>query len=211
MTPARTVIAVAIILVAGAVARPSASGPMGLYGIVEKVVFEPNETAPERIQVWGAFAYVEGGSATGLQTSAAKRGYLYFRLPTTDASKTPAAKREWADLKAVAGTGQAVAFGRWGYIGGFGALQPDANHSARNHLRGRACGGATTDLRVRPESETPASPAAINPTWGSSGSPRRPTARSSNAPRCAEEVAAGRRLQRIDYHGRAPPAPGPQL
>ena len=39
-----------------------ASGPLGIYGIVEKVVFEPNEQAPERIQLWGAFAYVDGAA-----------------------------------------------------------------------------------------------------------------------------------------------------
>ena len=60
----------------------TASGPLGIYGIVERVVMEPNEKAPERIQVWGAFAYVDGMAGEGLTVSAAKRGYLYFRLPT---------------------------------------------------------------------------------------------------------------------------------
>ncbi len=56
--------------------RLIASGPVGIYGIVEKVVFEPNERSPERIQVWGAFAYVDGGANSGLGVSAVKRGYL---------------------------------------------------------------------------------------------------------------------------------------
>ena len=91
-------------------ARLSASGPVGIYGIVEKVVFEPNEQSPERIQVWGAFAYVDGGANSGLAVSSVKRGYLYFRLPASNvasARDVEAVKTEWADLKAVAGTGQA--------------------------------------------------------------------------------------------------------
>lgn len=147
----------------------STSGPVGIYGIVEKVVFEPNEQSPERIQVWGAFAYVEGGRNQPLQVSAAKRGYLYFRLASayTTPAEMEAAKREWADLKAVAGTGQAVGFGTWGYIGGFGALQPDAHPSAPSVILERIPqGGARTDLRVRPAGETPTYPATYQTNAG---------------------------------------------
>jgi hypothetical protein len=101
----------------------TASGPLGIYGIVEKVVFEPNETSPERIQVWGAFAYVDGyAHSLGLTVSAPKRGYLYFKLSDfANRAQVEAVKNEWADLKAVAATGQVVGFGRWGYI----ATTPD--------------------------------------------------------------------------------------
>jgi len=44
--------------------RALASDPVGVYAIVDKVVFEPNETNPERIQVWGAFA-LSGEPFTG--------------------------------------------------------------------------------------------------------------------------------------------------
>src|SRR5688500_8246933 len=110
----RKLILAFVVLLAGAV-NLGASGPLGIYGIVEKVVFEPNEQSPERIQVWGAFAYVDGGVGSSLTVSAPKRGYLYFRLGSSADSLV---KNEWADLKSVAGTGQAVGFGRWGYIGG---------------------------------------------------------------------------------------------
>jgi hypothetical protein len=33
-----------------------ASDTMAFFGIIEKVVFEPNPGAPERVQLWGAFA-----------------------------------------------------------------------------------------------------------------------------------------------------------
>jgi len=141
------------------VGRLAASGPLGIYGIVERVVLEPTETAPERIQVWGAFAYVDGLNQ-GLGVSAAKRGYLYFRLPTTPSSgEVDVIKNEWRDLRAVAGTGQAIGFGQWGYIGAFGGLQPDATSGNPPYILERTAGNPLTDLRVRPASEVPRSPA----------------------------------------------------
>jgi hypothetical protein len=104
-----------------------ASGPLGIYGIVDKVVFEPNEQSPERIQVWGAFSFFED-AREGLKVSPAKRGYLYFSLPTTSANSSMT-KKEWSDLKAIAGTGQTVGFG-----------------------------GFQTERRVRPPSESPQMP-----------------------------------------------------
>jgi hypothetical protein len=143
--------------------HPTASGPLGIYGIVEKVVLEPDEKAPERIQLWGAFAYVDGVVGQGLTVSAAQRGYLYFRL---DRSQVEAIKNEWADLKAVAGTGQAIGFGRWGYIGGFGGLRPDMRSNMPPYILERAPGNPQTDLRVRPASEAPVSPALYQTNTG---------------------------------------------
>jgi hypothetical protein len=118
-----------------------ASGPVGVYAIVEKVVFEPSESAAERVQVWGAFAYAEiGGTPGSSGVSAARRGYLYFRLPDVvpgfNESVIAAVRREWADLKAVSGTGQAVAFGRWSYFGNFesGPLVLDRDPQAAESL-----------------------------------------------------------------------------
>jgi hypothetical protein len=84
--------------------KSTASELVGLYAIVDRVVLEPNEQSPERIQVWGTF------SATR-DTGVAKRGYLYFRAPFQPEFRD-AALKEWKDLKAVAGSGQAVAFGQ---------------------------------------------------------------------------------------------------
>src|SRR5687768_719730 len=114
MKAARLVIVIAAACV-GATSL-SASGPLGIYGIVDKVVFEPDDRAPERVQVWGAFAYVD--SWPGGSVSAARRGYLYFTLPQrvgTTPGEVELIRREWADLKAVAGTAQAVGFGEWRY------------------------------------------------------------------------------------------------
>jgi hypothetical protein len=150
------------------VANLTASGPIGIYGIVEKVVFEPTEQSPERIQVWGAFAYVDGGANSALAVSPVKRGYLYFKLPPASvatARDVEAVKKEWADLKAVAGTGQAIGFGSWGYIGN--GLQPQVRGTMPPYILERAPGGgAQTDLRVRPASEAPTVPAAYQTEFG---------------------------------------------
>jgi hypothetical protein len=148
-----------------------ASGRIGFYGIVEKVVFEPNEAAPDRIQVWGAFMYVDGGASQNFATSTAKRGYLYFRLKSqlvANADKElEMKKKEWADLKAVAGTGQAVGFGAWGYIASFDVLQPDRVAALPSYLYERKPnGGEQTDLRVRPATEAPSNPATYQTETG---------------------------------------------
>jgi hypothetical protein len=149
----------------------SASGPLSIYGIVEKVVFEPNERTPERIQVWGAFAYAhvkyftraEGDPSPNLST--AHRGYLYFRLPASGES-VETVRREWADLKAVAGTGQAVGFGGWGHTGRFEGLRSDAQNKSASILERSPRGDQQADLRVRPASEMPAAPTAYQTNAG---------------------------------------------
>src|SRR2546427_12470263 len=61
MKTARAILVVGVLLFVAA--DLIASGPVGIYAIIEKVIFEPSEQAPERIQIWGAFAVVEGGLA----------------------------------------------------------------------------------------------------------------------------------------------------
>jgi hypothetical protein len=165
MRPLRFVVAIVALAMTALPLR--ASGPLGIYGIIERVVFEPNETAPERVQVWGAFAYGEIGMSQG--TSPAAKGYLYFKLPTETAGsqEITAVKNEWRDLKSVAGTGQAVGFGTWGYIGAFSQLTPETKSSNPPYiLERRPSGGTTTDMRVRPATETPSNPAAYQTNVG---------------------------------------------
>jgi hypothetical protein len=78
----------------------------GVYARIDKVVFEPNATAPERIQVWGAFALASKQDRNSYDP--AERGYLYFSLKP---GKEDVCRKEWADLKAVTGTGELVGFG----------------------------------------------------------------------------------------------------
>ena len=101
-----TKILCAAALLAGAASAARASDPTGIYAFVDRVVFEPSETAPERVQVWGGFALAKTENRDDYHN--AERGYLYFKLRPGDED---ICKKEWADLKSVAGTGQIVAFG----------------------------------------------------------------------------------------------------
>jgi hypothetical protein len=79
---------------------------IGVYARVDKVVLEPNTAAPERIQIWGAFALASKQDRNSYETP--ERGYLYCSLKP---GKEEVCRKEWADLKAIAGTGQIIGFG----------------------------------------------------------------------------------------------------
>lgn len=127
-------IAVLALLIPATAAMPVASGTIGIYAIIDRVVFEPNEQSPERLRVHGAFAFVDGGVGRPLGVTVARRGIMRFRIPTAaDVSadtNVAVIKREWADLKSVAGTGQAVGFGGWFYFGQFANFRPDGTDAA---------------------------------------------------------------------------------
>jgi hypothetical protein len=85
-----------------------ASDRTGVYARIDKVVMEPDDRAPQRIQIWGVFSMADVRNP--FDYLPAHAGYLYFSLP----GNTTLALREWTDLRAVAGTSQIVAFGsRW--------------------------------------------------------------------------------------------------
>lgn len=93
-----------------------ASDPVGVYAMVERVVFEPNDTAPMAVQVWGAFTLAVQPTSRAYKPedaySAPARGYLYY---TCDPAKQSICAAEWNDLKSVAGKTEVVGFGaRWG-------------------------------------------------------------------------------------------------
>ena len=99
----RHLAALALLLAVAPAAR--ASDPVGIYAVVDRVVLEPSSGPPERVQVWGAFALAEG---SGDRYAPPVRGYMYFSLAR---GKEDVCRREWADLKKVAGTRQCVALG----------------------------------------------------------------------------------------------------
>ena len=79
---------------------------IGAYARIDKVVLEPSTGAPERVQIWGAFAIANKKDRSTYDP--AKRGYLYYSLKP---GKEEVCRKEWADLKAIAGTGRIVGFG----------------------------------------------------------------------------------------------------
>jgi len=90
------------------IAKLNPSKNIGIFAIVDKVVFEPDEKSPERIRIWGVFV-VPVPMSSGLYKEP-QRGFLYFR---TAPGMELAPKREWGELKAIAGTGQGVGFAQY--------------------------------------------------------------------------------------------------
>jgi hypothetical protein len=139
----------------------ASGGMLGIFGILDKVIFEPDEAHAERIQLWGSFGYAD--CCGGL--SNVERGYLYFKLPPGTAtggtrSTVTLIHNEWADLKSVAGSGQAVGFGFWSDAGAVRGLQRTGQVSTGTYVvRFAPVDTAQHELRVRPASEKPQSPA----------------------------------------------------
>ena len=100
------VLAVILTLSITAYRTDAFSDPTGIYARVDKVVLEPNPTTPERIQIWGAFALATKENRNTYDP--AQRGYLYFSCKP---GQVEICRKEWADLKEIAGTGQVVGFG----------------------------------------------------------------------------------------------------
>ena len=83
-----------------------ASDMVGIYTVIEKVVLEPSGASPQQIQIWGAFALSDQKS--GSSYGPAQRGYMYYACP---AGQDTVCRKEWEDLKSVAGKDIGVGFG----------------------------------------------------------------------------------------------------
>jgi hypothetical protein len=124
MRTSRLVVLLVIGLLGEAAAALPASDPVAVYARVDRVVLAPDTVAPKTIQVFGVFSVATSDDRNTYEPPA--RGYLYFTL----AGEAALARREWADLKAIAGKRQIVALGN----------------------------RYTTKLRVRAETDPPADP-----------------------------------------------------
>lgn len=100
----RAAVAVAI-AIGGLAAAGPAPDPIGIYAIIEQVVFEPPTGTPARVQVWGAFALAEPAHNF---YAPPKRGYMYFTCPPDQRARCDA---DWADFRWHAGSGKAIGFG----------------------------------------------------------------------------------------------------
>jgi hypothetical protein len=100
----KVMVAALACVIAGTAIVVQASDRIGVYAVVDRVVFEPNDQNPERIQIWGAFAVATRNDRDNYD--AVQRGYLYFTADRSDAMT----RAEWNDLKSVAGTKRIVGF-----------------------------------------------------------------------------------------------------
>jgi hypothetical protein len=94
-----------LIVIGAAVAALRASDRVAVYARIDKVVLTPDSAMPQTVQVFGVFSLAKANDPNAYEPPA--RGYLYFTLAGDEAL----VRREWADLKSVAGTRQIVAFG----------------------------------------------------------------------------------------------------
>jgi hypothetical protein len=104
----KTRLLAAVLAICCVVVVARASDRVAVYAKVDRVVLEPNGDAPNTIQIWGVFSVAQKNDPNDYLP--ASKGYLYYAL----AGNVDVVRREWADLKSVAGTGEFVAFGsRW--------------------------------------------------------------------------------------------------
>lgn len=101
---ARLLVGIAILL-GFATATARASDPIGVFALVDKVTIQPTPENPQTIQIWGVFCLAK--KETRNEYHPPKRGYLYYALP---GDKPEAARKEWNDLRQIAGTGAIIGF-----------------------------------------------------------------------------------------------------
>lgn len=104
---------IVILLSAAAAIHVGASVPVGVFAYIDKVVLEPADAEPQRVQIWGAFALWD--ERTGLGFRAPERGYLYY---SCSREQIGICRNEWADLKSIAGSGQIIGFGSRSLVAG---------------------------------------------------------------------------------------------
>ncbi len=96
-----------MIVAALSIRTAQASGPVGVYALIDKITMEPSADKPERILIYGVFSIRTGDTQGTFQ--APQRGYLYYTIPS--GADRSLILREWSDLKAAAGTRTVIAFG----------------------------------------------------------------------------------------------------
>jgi hypothetical protein len=109
---------------------------IGIYAIVDQVTFEPDASSPNFVRISGVFVVpvpMSSGSYRSPQI-----GFLYFRIAT---GREQATRRDWSELKALAGSGKVVAFGQY-WVPNPDDPQGNPHHSLE--VRVRAEGDATS-------------------------------------------------------------------
>ena len=93
-----------MILAITLVADARAGGPPPVCMVIDKLVFEPNEDSPARVQIWGTFSFLKERTNYGKPV----QGYLYYSVAK---GKEEQCRKEWARLKKLVADKHVVAFG----------------------------------------------------------------------------------------------------
>jgi hypothetical protein len=89
------------------VVEARAGGPPPVCMVVDKLIFEPNQEAPTRVQIWGTFSFLKKNTTYGEPV----QGYLYYALAK---GKEEQCRQEWARLEKLVADKHVVAFGLCG-------------------------------------------------------------------------------------------------
>ncbi len=109
MKPVLLFLAVSVILLSVSLSSVLAKcATLGIYGIVDQVTFEPNGSEPNCVRIAGVFVVPFRMSSGGYQKP--HRGYLYLKIAP---GAEEATRRDWNELKTIAGSGKVVAFGQY--------------------------------------------------------------------------------------------------
>jgi hypothetical protein len=109
---------------------------VGIYAIVSQVMFEPNDC----VRISGIFVVPVRMSSGAYQKP--QRGYLYL---TFEPGAEQAIRRDWNELKAIAGSGHVVAFGQYWVPNPYDP-QGNPHHSLEVTVHPESEIGATPDV-----------------------------------------------------------------
>lgn len=155
--------AVPLLALAGAAAARPPVDPIGAYVIVDRVVLEPSEGAPQRAQIWGTF--VLAADRRGQTYGRPQYGYFYY---SAEPGKEDVCRREWADFKRAAGTGTVIGFGHTYELKGLGRLRGHGEgvKSPEPYPVGNGLTKVTRGPDYPPIRELLTAPAPLEPTDG---------------------------------------------
>ncbi len=108
MKPALILVVVALVLSLTSTSVIAKNATIGIYAVIDAVTFEPDGPSPNFIRISGVFV-VPVPISSG-QYKSPQKGFLYFRIPS---GMEQATRKDWNELKTVAGTGRAVGFGQY--------------------------------------------------------------------------------------------------
>jgi hypothetical protein len=104
----KTYVAALLVAASLAVATARAGGPPPYYILVEKVVLEPDDQNPERVQIWGYFTHAPASNPRLDKFSDPEYGWWYVSGGGDEC------REQWLRLRKDAGTGKVLALGMCG-------------------------------------------------------------------------------------------------
>ena len=145
MKPAFILVVVALLLSLMTTSVIAKNGTIGIYAVIDEVTFEPTGPSANFIRISGVFV-VPVPMSSG-EYSSPQRGYLYFQIP---AGMEQSTRKEWNELKTVAGTGRAVGFAQY-WVPNRNDPQGNPHHSleVRVHKDGNGAPPMVYPLRHR--------------------------------------------------------------